>query len=138
MSNIKFKDIESQCYEIDVDRIDDIEKMYYNGKIDKVRLIVDNKPIFVNYRNWKKIKKQINNINETIVGRKISGSSASITNEPVSLLIRKISSLTYMPSVGYLAGYPTSIQRFEGFKNEELCSITKEQFKYLLTMLEND
>lgn len=137
MSNIKFKDIEGQCYEIDVDRIDDIEKMYYNGKIDKVRLIVDNKPIFVNYRNWKKIKKQINNINETIIGRKISGSSASITNEPVSLLIRKISSLTYMPSVGYLAGYPSSIERFEGFEHENHCSITKEQFKYLLTMLEN-
>ena len=60
MSNIKFKDIEGQGYEIDVDRIDDIEKMYYNGKIDKVRLIIDNKPIFVNYRNRKKIKKQIN------------------------------------------------------------------------------
>lgn len=134
MSNIKFKDIEGQDYEIDVDRIDDIQKMYYNGKIDKVRLIIDNKAIFVNYRNWKKIKKQINNINETIIGRKISGSSASITNEPVSLLIRKISSLTYMPSVGYMAGYPSSI---EGFEHENHCSITKEQFKYLLTMLEN-
>ena len=138
MSNIKFKDIEGQGYEIDVDRIDDIQKMYFNNKIDKVRLIIDNKPIFVNYRNWKKIKKQINNINETIIGRKISGSSASITNEPVSLLIRKISSLTYMPSVGYLAGYPSSIERFEGFEHENHCSITKEQFKYLLTMLEND
>ena len=136
MSNIKFKDIEGQGYEIDVDRIDDIQKMYYNGKIDKVRLIIDNKPIFVNYRNWKKIKKQINNINETIIGRKISGTS--ITNEPVSLLIRKISSLTYMPSVGYLAGYPSSIEGFEGFEHENHCSITKEQFKYLLTMLEND
>ncbi len=136
MSNIKFKDIEGQGYEIDVDRIDDIQKMYYNGKIDKVRLIIDNKPIFVNYRNWKKIKKQINNINEVIVGRKISGTS--ISNEPVSLLIRKISSLTYMPSVGYLAGYPSSIDGFEGFEHENHCSITKEQFKYLLTMLEND
>ncbi|QHJ83751.1 MAG: hypothetical protein [Caudoviricetes sp.] len=136
MSNIKFKDIEGQGYEIDVDRIDDIEKMYYNGKIDKVRLIIDNKPIFVNYRNWKKIKKQINNINETIIGRKISG--ISISNEPVSILIRKISSLTYMPSVGYLAGYPSSIEGFEGFEHENHCSITKEQFKYLLTMLEND
>lgn len=136
MSNIKFKDIEGHAYEIDVDRIDDIQKMYYNGKIDKVRLIIDNKPIFVNYRNWKKIKKQINNINETIIGRKISGTS--ISNEPVSILIRKISSIKYIPKFGYFAGYPTSIQRFEGFKNEELCSITKEQFKYLLTMLEND
>lgn len=136
MSNIKFKDIEGQGYEIDVDRIDDIQKMYFNNKIDKVRLIIDNKPIFVNYRNWRKIKKQINNINETIIGRKISGTS--ITNEPVSLLIRKISSLTYMPSVGYLAGYPSSIEGFEGFEHENHCSITKEQFKYLLTMLEND
>ncbi|MCT6891165.1 MAG: hypothetical protein M3Z87_16150 [Lactobacillus sp.] len=136
MSNIKFKDIEGQGYEIDVDRIDDIQKMYFNNKIDKVRLIIDNKPIFVNYRNWRKIKKQINNFNETIIGRKISGTS--ITNEPVSLLIRKISSLTYMPSVGYLAGYPSSIEGFEGFEHENHCSITKEQFKYLLTMLEND
>ena len=136
MSNIKFKDIEGQGYEIDVDRIDDIQKMYFNNKIDKVRLIIDNKPIFVNYRNWRKIKKQINNINETIIVRKISGTS--ITNEPVSLLIRKISSLTYMPSVGYLAGYPSSIEGFEGFEHENHCSITKEQFKYLLTMLEND
>ena len=54
MSNIKFKDIEGHAYEIDVDRIDDIQKMYFNNKIDKVRLIIDNKPIFVNYRNWKK------------------------------------------------------------------------------------
>ncbi len=138
MSNIKFKDTEGKVYGVNIDSIDDVQKMYYNGKIDEVRLIVDNKPIFVNYRNWKKIKKQINNINETIIGRKISGSSASITNEPVSLLIRKISSLTYMPSVGYLAGYPSSIEGFEGFEHENHCSITKEQFKYLLTMLEND
>lgn len=136
MSNIKFKDTEGQVYGVNIDSIDDIQKIYYDGKIDKVRLIIDNKPIFVNYRNWKKIKKQINNINEVIVGRKISGTS--ISNEPVSILIRKISSIKYIPKFGYFAGYPTSIQRFEGFENEELCSITKEQFKYLLTMLEND
>ena len=133
MSNIKFKDIEGQGYEIDVDRIDDIQKMYYNGKIDKVRLIIDNKPIFVNYRNWKRIKKQINNINETIIGRKLSESSVS--NEPVSILIRKISSIKYVPKFGYFAGYPSPIG---DFRNEDYCSITKEQFKYLLTMLEND
>lgn len=136
MNNIRFKDIEGQVQKIDVDSIDDIERLYYNGKIDKVRLIIDNKPIFVNYRNWKKIKKQINNINETIIGRKLSGTS--ISNEPVSILIRKISSIKYIPKFGYFAGYPTSIHGFEGFKNEELCSITKEQFKYLLTMLENE
>lgn len=136
MSDIKFKDTEGQVYGVNIDSIDDIQKIYYDGKIDKVRLIIDNKPIFVNYRNWKKIKKQINNINETIIGRKISGTS--ISNEPVSILIRKISSIKYIPKFGYFAGYPTSIQRFEGFENEELCSITKEQFKYLLTMLEND
>lgn len=31
MSNIKFKDIEGQGYEIDADHIDNIQKMYYNG-----------------------------------------------------------------------------------------------------------
>lgn len=136
MSDIKFKDTEGQVYGVNIDSIDDIQKIYYDGKIDKVRLIIDNKPIFVNYRNWKKIKKQINNINEVIVGRKISGTS--ISNEPVSILIRKVSSIKYIPKFGYFAGYPTSIKGFEGFENEELCSITKEQFKYLLTMLEND
>ena len=136
MSNIKFKDTEGQVYGVNIDSIDDIQKIYYDGKIDKVRLIIDNKPIFVNYRNWEKIKKQINNINEVIVGRKISGTS--ISNEPVSILIRKISSIKYIPKFGYFAGYPTSIKGFEGFKDEKLCSITKEQFKYLLTMLEND
>ncbi|WP_294760604.1 hypothetical protein [uncultured Lactobacillus sp.] len=136
MSNIKFKDTEGQVYGVNIDSIDDIQKIYYDGKIDKVRLIIDNKPIFVNYRNWKKIKRQINNINEVIVGRKISGTS--ISNEPVSILIRKVSSIKYIPKFGYFAGYPTSIKGFEGFENEELCSITKEQFKYLLTMLEND
>ena len=136
MSDIKFKDTEGQVYGVNIDSIDDIQKIYYDGKIDKVRLIIDNKPIFVNYRNWKRIKKQINNINETIIGRKVSGTS--ISNEPVSILIRKVSSIKYIPKFGYFAGYPTSIKRFEGFENEELCSITKEQFKYLLTMLEND
>lgn len=136
MSNIKFKDTEGQVYGVNIDSIDDIQKIYYDGKIDKVRLIIDNKPIFVNYRNWKRIKKQINNINETIIGRKVSGTS--ISNEPVSILIRKVSSIKYIPKFGYFAGYPTSIKGFEGFENEELCSITKEQFKYLLTMLEND
>ena len=136
MSDIKFKDTEGQVYGVNIDSIDDIQKIYYDGKIDKVRLIIDNKPIFVNYRNWKRIKKQINNINETIIGRKVSGTS--ISNEPVSILIRKVSSIKYIPKFGYFAGYPTSIKGFEGFENEELCSITKEQFKYLLTMLEND
>lgn len=136
MSDIKFKDTEGQVYGVNIDSIDDIQKIYYDGKIDKVRLIIDNKPIFVNYRNWKRIKKQINNINETIIGRKVSGTS--ISNEPVSILIRKVSSIKYIPKFGYFAGYPTSIKGCEGFENEELCSITKEQFKYLLTMLEND
>lgn len=133
MNNIKFKDIEGQVQKIDVDSIDDIERLYFNGKIDKVRLIVDNKPIFANYRNWRKIKKQINEINETIIGRKLSGSS--VTNEPVSILIRKISSIKYIPNFGYFAGYPSPI---DDLRHEDYCSITKEQFKYLLTILEND
>lgn len=132
MNNIKFKDTKGQLHEIDIDSIDDIQKVYLAGKIDQVRLIVDNKEVFVNYRNWKKLRRQINKINKTIIGRRFSGMSS---NEPVSILIRKISSITYMPNHGYAVGFPIET---DTFKHEDKCLITKEQFKYLLNVLEND
>lgn len=133
MNNIKFKDTKGQLHEIDIDSIDDIQKIYLAGKIDQVRLIVDNKEVFVNYRNWKKVRRQVNAINKTIIGRRFSG--MSISNEPVSILIRKISSITYMPDHGYVVGFPI---KTDTFRYEDKCSITKEQFKYLLNILEND
>ena len=121
---MKFKDINNNEYEISINAIDSIQKIY-SGTEDKVTeaiLTINDKKLHINKKTWEKIQKEFDRENEVIIGSYMGVFHKS----KVAVLINKIIELIAKPKNKYAIKY---ISRED--KEEQTCSITKDQYDYL-------
>lgn len=132
---MKFKDINKKEYDIKISDIDEMEEPYNkNENIVLAFLIVDGKQICVNLERstWKKIKKEYDRENETIIGWvRTEHSFTPPIKWRVAVLIKDIIQVIAMPSKSYAIKY-----RPEGANEIKECSVTKTQYDYLQKRLD--
>lgn len=124
MSNIKFKDVNDNEYEISVSDIDSITKIHggSKNKVVEAVLTINNKKLRVNKKTWKKIHKEFDKENEVIIG----SYEGVFHKSKVAVLISNICELIAKPRNGY------AIKYFSGEDKEtRKCFITKDQYEYL-------
>lgn len=121
---MEFKDVNNNEYEIPVSAIDSIQKIY-SGTEDKVTeaiLTINDKKLHVNRKTWEKIQKEFDRENEVIIGTY----EGVFHKSKVAVLISNICELIAKPKNRYAIKY---ISRED--KEEQTCSITKNQYDYL-------
>ena len=121
---MEFKDVNNNEYEIPVSAIDSIQKIYSGSKSKVVEavLTINDKKLRVNRKTWKRIQKEFDRENEVIIGY-----YEGVFNKlKVAVLISNICELIAKPKNRYAIKY---ISRED--KEEQTCSITKDQYDYL-------
>ena len=121
---MKFKDVNNNEYEIPVSAIDSIQKIYSGSKSKVVEAVLttNDKKLRVNRKTWKKIQKEFDKENEVIIGYY----EGVFHKLKVAVLISNICELIAKPKNRYAIKY---ISRED--KEEQTCSITKDQYDYL-------
>ena len=121
---MKFKDVNSNEYEIPVSAIDSIQKIYSGteNKVAEAVLTINDKKLHVNRKTWEKIQKEYNRENEVIIGTY----EGAFYRSKVAVLINNITELIAKPENGYAIKYKSG-----NGKEKQTCSITKYQYDYL-------
>ena len=121
---MEFKDVNNNEYEIPVSAIDSIQKIYSGTeyKVTEAILTINDKKLHVNRKTWEKIQKEFDRENEVIIGTY----EGVFHKSKVAVLISNICELIAKPKNRYAIKY---ISRED--KEEQTCSITKNQYDYL-------
>lgn len=121
---MEFKDVNNNEYEIPVSAIDSIQKIYSDteNRVAEAILMINDKKLHVNRKTWEKIQKEYDRENEVIIGTY----EGVFHKSKVAVLISNICELIAKPKNKYAIKY---ISRED--KEEQTCSITKDQYDYL-------